>query len=282
MATKVPTLQGPYGGNFVNFTDATALHMARTEFYQDANNLEAATPFISGHGLVLPLKMPKIMVDNYFSMTVIMHKTFLSYIKGIDGFNNWSVESDDVNFGPEGSKMRQDLKTGGLSDDFTITLATDFAALPITKWLRLYVSQIQDPYTGRSYTKNSTNLEFSQANHSMEFMVIICNPSYNAVVDVAYLQNCVFTEAKWDTLNHTSGEEGVAELAIPMKGKQAKPTAAMFAAANTYLTALRGVWAIRENGGINKTIDLGNISDIIGTGATSSTTTSKTTAAPVK
>jgi hypothetical protein len=60
MATKVPTLQGPYGGNFVNFTDATALHMARTEFYQDANNLEAATPFISGHGLVLPLKMPKI------------------------------------------------------------------------------------------------------------------------------------------------------------------------------------------------------------------------------
>lgn len=263
MAVKAPILHGNYGGAFVDIDDVTAIGISRTELYQDTKMLEAHTPFIKGHGITIPLKMPKIMNDNYFSLTTQVHKYLLGYIKGIDGFGNWTLESDDINFGGEGNKMRQDLRVTGISDDYTLTMGTDFAALPITKWARLYMEQIHSPYTNRSYTKNVTNLEFSQANHSFELMVIICNASYNQVVDVALLQNVVFTEAKFDTLNYSTGEEGVEELQIPIKAKLARASVKQFASATGLLTALRAIWALREGGAIDKTVDLGSINSAV-------------------
>lgn len=254
------TLNGPYGGEFSNLLTAKDLNLNRSEIYQDNASLANYSPFISNHGLFVITRMPQIMIDNYAILTAEVQRLLMGFVKSVDGFSNMSLESDDVQFGNEGSSMRQDLKVTGLSTDFTITLGTDFQSLPLTKWSRLWLFQISNPYTGRAYGKNITNLRFSQANHSMEAMVIICNPSYNSVVDVAVLHNIVFGEAKFESLNFTTGEEGIQEWSMPIKAKQANPSEAHFAAAYTFLTGIRVIWTARE-AEIDKSI--GGISDII-------------------
>ena len=241
------TLNGPYGGEFTNMMAAKDLNLCRSEVYQDNAALSNYTPFISNHGLFVITRMPQIMIDNYAILTAEVQRLLMGFVKSVDGFSNMSLESDDIQFGNEGSSMRQDLKTTGLSTDFNITLGTDFQSLPLSKFSRLWLFQISDPYTGRSYSKNITNLRYSQANHTMEAMVIICNPSYNRVEDVAVLHNVVFGEAKFETLNFATGEEGIQEWSMPIKAKQAKPSEAHFAAAYAFLTGIKVIWASRES-----------------------------------
>lgn len=255
------TLNGPYGGEYKDLLGAKDLNLSRSEIYQDNASLANMTPFISNHGLFVITRMPEIMVQNYAILTAQVQRLLMGYVKSFDGVSDLTLESDTVQFGNEGGGMRQDLKTTGISEDFTITLGTDFQSLPLTKFSRLWLFQIHDPYTGRAYGKNAGGLRFSQANHTMECMVIICNPSYNRVEDVTVIHNAVFGEAKFSTLNFTSGEEGIQEWSMPFKGKMARPSEAHHAAAMTYLTGIRAIWAARESE-IDKSIV--GISDIIG------------------
>lgn len=247
MAAGELTMHGPYGSEYKDLMNIKDLNLSRSEMYFDNASLSKYTPFISNHGLFVITRMPLIMEQNFSVLTAQIQKLLMGFVKSVDGFQNLSLDSDNVALGNEGSNMRQDLKVTGLPEEFTITLGTDFSSLPLSKFSRLWLFQIYNPYTGRAYGKNIHNLRYSQANHTMEAMVITCNPSYNLVEDVAVLHNVVFGEAKFENLNFATGEEGVQEWSMPIKAKMAQPAEAHYAAAQTFLGGIRIIWAARES-----------------------------------
>lgn len=260
MATTI-NMSGPYSVDTKDLLGVKDINLSRSEMGFDHDSLLLYTPFIPNHGLFVITRMPQIMLDNYAKLTAICSRLLMGFTKAVEGFSDLTVESDTVNMGTEGNSMRVDLRVTGLPEDFTLTLGTDFTGLPLTKFSRLWAFQVSNPYKGnRAYDKNATSLRWSQANHTMEAMVIIPNPSYTDIEDVALLQNMMFSSAKFETLNFNTGEEGVAEWQMPFKAKMANPTAYAVVAANTYLSGLRTIWAARE-AELNKTIT--GVSEII-------------------
>ena len=241
------TMNGPYGGEITDLLTSKELNLSRSELAFDNDALNLYTPFIPNHGLFVVTRMPQIMLDNYNRLTTVCQRLLMGFVKSVDGFSNMTMESDNVQIGTEGNALRVDIRTTGISEDYTITLGTDFTGLPLTKFSRLWLFAVSNPYKGnRAYDKNATNLRWSQANHTMEAMIIIPNPSYNKVEDVAVLHNIMFNEAKFETLNFSTGEEGVAEWSMPIKAKMANPSGYHFVAAQSYLAGIRTIWAARE------------------------------------
>lgn len=211
------------------------------------NLLGAAQPFIKGFGMVLPIKMPNIMNVSVTdkAWTVLVWKMLINFIKGFEGMTNLSLQRDELQMGGDGNVLQASVKTEGIPKDFTLTLHSDLATAPISKYMTEWLMRINNPYTNRAYDNADFlaktfggKLRYGEHNHTAEFLIISTDPTMTRVLDYAYFSNCAPSEGKRDFMNFTRGENSTEELSIPFTGRLEPYNVLTFAAAQAYVTAL--------------------------------------------
>ena len=177
----------------------------------DSVNLKRLTPFQPGRGYFFPAKMPAFMEDVFPERTEFFKRLLIVYAIGIDGITNPTINYGEVTSGVENQGMEVPENRGGSTNEITFTFPTDFRGQFITKYLYTWMNGMLDENSDKGHYYGS-DLEYSNANHSMSGAYFTVDPSERRIEFASYVFNMQPKEAPLNINNKTKGDNTPQEI----------------------------------------------------------------------
>lgn len=180
----------------------------------DMVNLKKLTPFQPGRGYFIPTQMPRFMEDVFEDETNFYKTLLISYCVGFDGITDPTLNFSEVTSGVESQAMDIPNNITGITREVTMRFPAELRGQFLTRYNYNWITGIMDPYTDRGRYHGS-DLEYTNANHTMSGVYFTLDPSEKAIEFAAYLLNMMPKNAQHSVNNKTKGENATQEITTP-------------------------------------------------------------------
>lgn len=173
-------------------------------------------PLITGYGRLFMVRSP-------MTMTKLLPSKFKKF-KHVLEYGNTKVEGlGDVSVDFQsftGGYVGKSFEIPGVAKDDTSSFSVtcyEMSGSPIREMLHSWINTTSDIQTGLTHYGGliaSGNLEYSQANHTAEFIYVVTDRTGMKVEYACLLANCFPKGYKNDQFNYSSGEHNLVETTI--------------------------------------------------------------------
>lgn len=140
---------------------------------------------------------------------------------GIDGIQGYSVETAQATGGYNGSSV--ELPTSSKDDTNSVTIKVyDTQGSLMRTYIDFWITGTFDPYTGLNHYHGIRSLDdtackncvFSQANHTMEMLVVATDPTGDEAEYSCLLTNMFPKQSNHDHFNYEPGSHDLVQLSL--------------------------------------------------------------------
>ena len=169
--------------------------------------LKTLTPLVSGKAGLLVLRMPEFMkthpnkqIQDLCTFMEIMLNGWVTSVTGITDKNN-GVGTGDT--GSAGTSVDYFTLVDGQTRNISVKLPFELADAPISTFLEAYQSGIGGDDSQVSHYLGRDDLDYSNANHSFEFLYFTYDPGMRKVIKAYKFENALLKTGKdsiaeWD------------------------------------------------------------------------------------
>lgn len=213
-----------YQGNHANLTDY-ALFTGGLNVTHEA--LKQYDPLRTGFGRIFMIRKPTFLDVDVYKDKLANFKHILEYANiGVNGNNNISMNFNQMQGGYTNRQM--EMPNIATDDANELTIRTyEFSGSPVREVLELWMNGVADFQSGyahyNGYVKvndsggnayGDSGIDYSQANHTAEFIYTVTDPTGVNVEYAALFANCFPKEIKLDHFNMESGQHDLVQLDV--------------------------------------------------------------------
>ena len=211
---EMKTIQtGAHQYNNANLTDYS-LMMGGLNVTHDV--LEQYDPLITGYGRLFMVRKPQVMTT-LVSEKFKKFKHILEYGNTqVQGLGDVAVEFQQITGGYAGRSFEIPSVAKDETNSIQITVF-EFSGSPVREMLHTWINVVSDLQSGFAHYGGliaSGNLEYSQANHTAEFIYVVTDRTGMKVEYSCLLANCFPKGYKNSQFNYQSGEHNFVETQI--------------------------------------------------------------------
>lgn len=188
--------------------------------------LKQYDPLRTGFGRIFMIRKPIFLDVDAYSTKLANFKHILEYANiGVNGNNNISMNFNQMQGGYTNRQM--EMPNIATDDANELTIRTyEFSGSPVREVLELWMNGVADFQSGyahyNGYVKvdngnnayKQTGIDYSQANHTAEFIYTVTDPTGVNVEYAALFANCFPKEIKLDHFNMESGQHDLVQLDV--------------------------------------------------------------------
>jgi len=208
----------------------------RSTILIDQDALNSLTPYISGNGVLIVLKMPAMLESKFATATTFFKSMLMVFATGLDGISDKSLETAQLNLGTDANTIEVPTSQTGYTKEVTITFPTDFNEQPLQKYVELWMSAIAGATNTAHYFGD--NKDFGLGNQTMTFIYATLDPSKTKIQSARLFSNAFPKNDKDSMNNFKKGEHNVEELQFTFSVHERVNHPDIFTLAQTYLTAV--------------------------------------------
>lgn len=257
-----------YKGNHANLTDY-ALFMGGLNVTHEA--LKQYDPLRTGFGRIFMIRKPVFLDVDGYSDKLKNFKHILEYANiGVNGNNNITMNFNQMQGGYTNRQM--EMPNIATDDANELTIRTyEFSGSPVREVLELWMNGVADFQSGFAHYNGYVNvgagsagygnavngakgLDYSQANHTAEFIYAVTDPTGVNVEYAALFANCFPKEIKLDHFNMESGQHDLVQLDVSFTCTRYRSPQINAAAAALLKKYSVLVNSLNFNAGVNKAI----------------------------
>lgn len=188
--------------------------------------LKQYDPLRTGFGRIFMIRKPVFLDVEGYKEKLANFKHILEYANiGVNGNNNISMNFNQMQGGYTNRQM--EMPNIATDDANELTIRTyEFSGSPVREVLELWMNGTADFQSGfahyNGYVKvdgdqnayKGTGIDYSQANHTAEFIYTVTDPTGVNVEYAALFANCFPKEIKLDHFNMESGQHDLVQLDV--------------------------------------------------------------------
>ena len=190
--------------------------------------LKQYDPLRGGFGRVFMIRKPVFLDVGDYKDKLANFKHILEYANiGVNGNNNISMNFNQMQGGYTNRQM--EMPNIATDDANELTIRTyEFSGSPVREVLELWMNGTADFQTGFAHYNgfvkvdgqtgnnayNKSGLDYSQANHTAEFIYAVTDPTGVNIEYAALFANCFPKEIKLDHFNMESGQHDLVQLDV--------------------------------------------------------------------
>lgn len=214
---------GDKGNHIKNLTKAGHSRAEDDKFFTelvlfDSQTFNQVQPFITGRGIFVAGKMPKHMEILYPKETAYFKVLTSTCVIGVNGFNNETLETDEVKAATDQNSAMYVTKLTGKTDSITLTYLCEYTSLVIYNYITTWMHLIYNPGSMAAAYCHLTGLEYHEGNHSMTAVYVVTNPSLQTVEIGVLLYGMIPTDNNQQTyLNSNFGTHDIPTVEVNYK-----------------------------------------------------------------
>lgn len=181
-------------------------------------SLEQYDPLRTGYGRLFMIRQPKFLNNEKYGDTAKMKrfKHILEYANiGVSGNNNITMNFNQMQGGYTNRQMDVPNIATDDSNEFTVRVY-EFSGSPVREVIQMWINGMADIQSGFAHYNGAVmdGVEYSQANHTAEFIYVVTDPSGTKVEYAALFANCMPKEIKLDHFNYDSGQHDLVQMDV--------------------------------------------------------------------
>lgn len=192
-------------------------------------NLDLFTPYLRGWSRIFFHKVPNFMNQLWPNKTSNFKTYFETAYTAISGINDISVDFTDFEGGFAGQRFSVPQLSRDDTESFSVSLY-ELAGSPVREYIELWITGVRDPRSGVAHyhglidkkmkNEKGTNvgpLDYSELNHSAEFIYCTLDPTARQCEYVAMMAHCFPTKVPKDHLNFEHGSHDQAQMDLEFR-----------------------------------------------------------------
>ena len=217
----------------------------RSSILIDQEALNSLTPYISGNGVLIVVKMPDMLSTKFSAATTFFKTMLMVFATGLDGISDKTIETGQLNLGTDANTLSVPTTQTGFTKEVTITFPTDFNEQPLQKYIELWMSAMVGATNTAHYfddvdgVADTTNVDFGLGNQTMTFIYATLDPSKTRIQSARLFSNSFPITDKDSMNNFKKGEHNVEELQFTFSVHERVNHPDIFTLAQTYLNVVK-------------------------------------------
>jgi len=178
-----------------------------------------ADPLVNGYAFIRWVKIPSWVREEYEQFADLFEKNFKSF----SGLENFTLENGEMGSGFSSNAADFATTIGAKPKQFSIA-HNEFSGSPMRAAYAHWVSGIRDPETNVSTYPKKYGIEYSDSNHTGEFVYIVTRPDAdnvdaNIIEFAAYFTHAKPTVIPNDYYNYSTGTHELGEFEQPFSAR---------------------------------------------------------------
>lgn len=178
-----------------------------------------ADPLVNGYAFIRWVKLPTWVREEYEDFSALFEKNFKSF----GGLENFTLENGEMGSGFSQNNADFATSIGAKPKQFTIA-HNEFSGSPMRSAYAHWVSGIRDPETNVATYPKDYGIEYSDSNHTGEFVYIMTRPDAdnveaNILEFAAYFTHVKPTVIPNDFYNYQTGTHELGEFEQPFSAR---------------------------------------------------------------
>lgn len=199
-------------------------------------NLDLFTPYLRGWSRIFWHKVPNYMNRLWPNKTSNFKTYFETAYTAISGINDISVDFTDFEGGFAGQRFSVPQLSRDDTESFSVSMF-ELAGSPVREYIELWITGVRDPRSGVAHyhglidglapsvtndagialTGDLSKMEYSEKNHSAEFIYCTLDPTARQCEYVAMLAHAFPTKVPKDHLNFEHGSHDQAQMDLEFR-----------------------------------------------------------------
>lgn len=192
-------------------------------------NLDLFTPYLRGWSRIFWHKVPNYMNQIWPNKTTNFKTYFETAYTAISGINDISVDFTDFEGGFAGQRFSVPQLSRDDTESFSVSMF-ELAGSPIREYIELWITGVRDPRSGVAHYHGLIDgpvvaedgseipqMEYSEKNHSAEFIYCTLDPTARQCEYVAMLAHAFPTKVPKDHLNYEHGSHDQAQMDLEFR-----------------------------------------------------------------
>ena len=180
--------------------------------------LEQYDPLRTGYGRLFMIRKPVFLTSEKYGIKDKLNtfKHILEYANiGVSGNNNITMNFNQMQGGYTNRQMDVPNIATDDSNEFTVRVY-EFSGSPVREVIQMWINGMSDIQSGFAHYNGAVmdGIDYSQANHTAEFIYVVTDPSGTKVEYAALFANCMPKEIKLDHFNYDSGQHDLVQMDV--------------------------------------------------------------------
>ena len=221
---KATSLLLPGENDADNYKPGQYIHrMMKGVTIADSKSIAGFTPFITGRNIFLVTKMPKFLETVMAEETALFKHLTQFYTKGITGFQDLNLNMTTIENGSEAAGW--DIATSISGDTRSVTIEYGpemkgaFISTYVRYWMNGIIDSLSDTGTYLGAFDQDESLEWDVANHTMEGIQIILDPTRRKIESHVLIVGMHPTNASGQIFETTAGQHDLITPSIQYSAK---------------------------------------------------------------